>query len=218
VFTDDDCLPSSDMLAALEPVVDEWPRAAIGGMTLNALNYNIYSEASQGIAMFLTRYHHTFSSLFRFFTTTNLTVSREIFQEVGGFSAAFPLAAAEDRDFCERLALLGIEFVYAPQVTVRHAHSLTLSEFCQQHYNYGRGRYQLARARALRGVPTHREALSFYVKLITDPAQRRRNWRGVKMSLLNLVSQVAFTSGYLSERWLHRPAPRASSGDHTPNR
>src|SRR6185503_17187722 len=79
VFTDDDCRPASDMLSVLESLVAERPDATIGGRTVNDLTDNIYSTASQDMVDFLIRYHHGNETRVRFFTTSNLTVSRETF-------------------------------------------------------------------------------------------------------------------------------------------
>lgn len=211
VFTDDDCQPSPDMLTALEATFARFPGAAIGGRTVNALPDNIYSEASQDMVEFLIRHHHAAESSSRFFTTSNLSLARAVFDRVGGFSASFPLAAAEDREFCERLVNRGVPLLYAPEVMVRHAHGLTLPTFWRQHFRYGRGRRELDRARTDRGTTPQFEKMKFYLDLVADPLRRHRNGRGVRLTLLNALSQAAYVSGYISERFAR---PRSAGRDY----
>lgn len=202
VFTDDDCMPHADWLNS----IDRWtssrpgPRA-IGGHTVNVLTDNRYAEASQGIVDYLYEYFGEHSAPRRFFTSNNFVVPREDFIEIGAFDETFALAAAEDRDLCERWLAAGNALQYASDVVVSHAHSLGLVRFTRQHFNYGRGAFDLQRSRAQRGERSLRiEPLRFYVGLIAYPLRRSRSWRGALLALLHLWSQVAYVSGYFFER------------------
>jgi glycosyltransferase involved in cell wall biosynthesis len=211
VFTDDDCSPDADMLRWLEHRLDRAPHAGVGGRTVNALADVLCSVASQDMIDYLFRYHNRSADQARFFTTTNLTLPRDRFEEIGGFDTTFPLAAAEDRELCERWVQHGFELVYAPEVVVRHAHDLALGSFCRQHFNYGRGRYHLIDARERGGRRRSRfEAASFYVGLVGDPLRRERGSRAVKLSSLNLLSQVTYAAGYYLERLRHLPGMHPS--------
>jgi GT2 family glycosyltransferase len=64
-----------------------------------------------------------------FFTTNNLALPAERFRAIGGFDTTFPLAASEDREFCDRWLHHGYQMTYSPEVVVYHAHVLTLRTF-----------------------------------------------------------------------------------------
>jgi len=201
VFTDDDCLPDPQWLSTLALSVSERPRSAVGGRVVAVPDGGMYSDASQMLIDFLYTYYNTDQKGTRFFITSNLVLPAAAFWEVGGFDASFPLAAAEDRDMCDRWCTHGYEMVYAERAIVRHAHALTLRSFCRQHFNYGRGAYHLHRARSRRGEARLRiEPLRFYSRLIVYPISRGRGIRAAGSSLLMLLSQVVYVSGYLLER------------------
>ena len=201
-FTDDDCAPRRDWLRS----IDRWMAAAdspiaLGGQTINVLANNLCATASQGIVDFLYDYYGDESAPRRFFTTNNLVVPRAEFMEIGGFDQHFELAAAEDRDLCERWRMAGWELQYAPDVLVDHAHTLGFGRFTRQHFNYGRGAFDLHRSRSRRGAPALRlEPVRFYFGLIAYPLRRSRSWRGFRLALLHFWSQVDYGSGYFYER------------------
>jgi GT2 family glycosyltransferase len=184
---------------------------AIGGQTLNALSGDSYSSASQLLIDYLYLYYRVDGSEGRFFTTSNFALRREQFDELGGFDESFPLAAAEDREFCERWRAHGYELLYAADVIVRHAHVLTLRGFWRQHFNYGRGAVYLHRARKRRGAGGVRlEPLRFYRDLVTFPLRRGFTSKSAQTALLMLLSQVAYGAGYYRERLLQSASRKAA--------
>jgi GT2 family glycosyltransferase len=200
-FTDDDCLPDPGWLSALAAAAALHPDSALGGRVVNALGEGLYAAASQTLIDFLYEYYNGAEGDGRFFITSNLAVPAARFGEVGGFDVRFPLAAAEDRDFCDRWRERGNEMVYAPAAVVRHAHHLTLRSFCRQHLNYGRGAHHLHSARSRRGEPRLRlEPLRFYARLVLYPVASGAGRRAAALSLLALLSQVMYASGYALER------------------
>ena len=201
MFTDDDCAPRSDWLAAIHRWTSLTTQpTAIGGQTINVLADDIYATASQGIVDYLYEYYGHHHAAVRFFTTNNLVVPREEFLEIGGFDERFHRAAAEDRDLCERWRRHGLPLQYADDVVVSHAHALTFARFNRMHFNYGRGAFDLHRSRARRGQRGLRlEPVRFYYGLITYPL-RSRGWRGVLLAFLHFWSQVAYAAGYFWER------------------
>lgn len=202
VFTDDDCMPHADWLSSIDRWTSSSPGAlAIGGHTINVLADNVYAEASQGIVDYLYEYFGENSAARRFFTSNNLVVRREEFVGVGGFDETFALPAAEDRDFCERWLVAGKPLQYASDVIVNHAHRLGFVRFNRQHFNYGRGAFDLHRSRVRRGERSLGiEPLRFYAGLVSYPLRRSRSWRAVLLAFLHLWSQVAYVSGYFFER------------------
>ena len=218
VFTDDDCMPHEDWLSS----IDRWTSSlsdefAIGGHTVNVLTDNVYAAASQGIIEYLYEYFGGHSATRRFFTSNNLVVPREQFLSLGGFNETFALAAAEDRDFCERWVAAGKRLQYADDVRVRHAHVLDFPRFSRQHFNYGRGAFDLHRSRAQRGERALKiEPLRFYAGLVRYPLRESRTSRAAFLTFLHFWSQVSYVTGYFFGRLRRGWAIRATNPAPTP--
>lgn len=208
-FTDDDCEPAPDWLRVLARATDVDPDAAIGGRTVNALDANPFAEASQSLvdrlyAHFEAQGAHAST---RFFTTSNLCVPTARFREFGGFGAGFPLAAAEDRDLCERWQQRGLPLRYQADAVVLHRHALTFRGFSRQHFRYGRGAYHLEGARRRRGMPAPRvESLRFYWELVRPPRRSGAGLAGraAAIGALRAWSQAVYAAGYGWERLVRR--------------
>lgn len=206
-FTDDDCLPEPRWLPALARRAAAQPDHLIGGETVNVLAANPFSAASQHLVSYLYEYsekqranpHWT-----GFFTSNNLAVPATGFAEIGGFDTRFPLAAGEDRDFCDRWQAHGLPTAFEPDARILHAHRLSFRSYWRQHWNYGRGAFHFTSARARRGAsPIRRQPLSFYLDLLRYPFRHTRWPRAVPESGLLAVSQVASALGYYYERTRH---------------
>lgn len=205
VFTDDDCRPDPHWLTALTACSATHPNAAIGGQIVNALPDRICSTASQLLIDFLYRYHNTNETDSQFLITANVMVPQRTFVEMGGFDESFPLAAGEDRDFCERWLAAPHRMVYCPAAVVHHAHELRITSFCRQHFNYGRGAHHLHRARTRRGQRGLKlESLRFYTGLILAPYHAPQSRRPFALAGLLMLSQVSYAAGYALERWRSR--------------
>lgn len=206
VFTDDDCAPSSDWLSKLAVRFSTVPDVMIGGYTINALKENLYSTASQILIDYLYEYYNKNSVQPNFFASNNIALPTETFRLLGGFDTSFPLAAAEDREFCDRWLYKGYKMLYAPEVQVYHTHELTLRKLWRQHFNYGRGAFCFHKIRANRiSQPIKVEPLSFYLDLLTYPLSRLSSKIGVLVTALIFISQVANAAGFFWER-SHSPS------------
>jgi GT2 family glycosyltransferase len=199
-FTDDDCAPAADWLQGLATRFASSPHAMLGGRTINALPAQVCSSASQLLIDFLYVWYNAEPDRARFFTSSNMAVPVEDFRQIGGFDVRFPLAAAEDRDLCERWFREGRPMIYVAEACVHHAHSLTLRGFWRQHWNYGRGAYSFQQARARRSESRMRfEPFSFYFRLLSFPMSRGHGWRALPLASLLWISQVANALGFFSE-------------------
>lgn len=201
VFTDDDCAPAPDWLRTLTTRFEKAPDCLIGGRTLNALPSNLYSTASQVLIDYLYMYYNIRSSRSSFFASNNLALPADRFHALGGFDTTFPLAAGEDREFCDRWLHHGYEMIYAPEAWVYHAHKLTLPKFWRQHFNYGRGAFYFHLARSRRNTGrTKVEPLSFYLNLLTYPLSQASHQQAMLLAALFVVSQMANVAGFFWEQ------------------
>lgn len=208
-FTDDDCAPGPGWLRALDAALDADPGALLGGRIDNALTGNPFSEASQLLVGHLYDAGRDRSGS-RFFASANVALDRGAFLEAGGFDTSFPLAAGEDREFCDRWAALGRPLRYVPDAVVAHRHALTLRTYLRQHANYGRGAYRFRIARARREAePVRLEPPRFYLDLLASPFDGRPARRAALLTGLLALSQVANAAGFLVE---HRAARRGAGG------
>lgn len=206
VFTDDDCAPLPDWLQALEAQFLKTPECLIGGRTLNALPDNLYSTASQMLIDYLYDYYNADIQEARFFASNNFALPAEVFRKIGSFDTSFPLAAGEDREFCDRLLHFGYQLCYAPEAQIYHAHHLSLPKFWRQHFNYGRGAFHFHQVRSHRNREKIKvEPLQFYWSLLTYPFTQVSSQPSILVSALFLVSQVANVAGFFWEQKQQTP-------------
>lgn len=193
-FTDDDCQPSRDWLQKLKKRFADNEELIIAGRTINALPDNPYATASQLIIDYLNPYYN--ENFAKFLTSNNMALGRDQFREIGGFDTTFPLAAAEDREFCDRCIHRGHRTIYAPEIVVHHAHNLTFYKFLRQHFNYGMGAHHFHKIRSGRSREQMKiEPISFYKNLISYP-WKTSNERKSLLAFLMFMSQAANASGY----------------------
>lgn len=190
IFLDDDCRPQPAWLREITARVA--PDTAVGGVIRNGLRQNTFAEASDLLLREFTNSQYSQpSASFEFLPTANLAVPKEAFWQVGGFHEGFPLAAAEDRDFCHRWRARGYRLQVAPQAIVDHFHEMRWRGFLRQHYSYGRG------ARLYYSL--HRDAprmtRGFYVRLCKAALTH-----GAVLGGLLAASQLASTAGYFARR------------------
>jgi len=201
VFTDDDCQPAPDWLKRLESSCKEENDCIIGGRTVNVLQENLFSTASQTLVSYLFSYYNVTPRQARFLTGSNLTMPSRHFHALDGFDTSFYLMGAEDREFCDRWQYSGFRMVYAPEVIVYHSHYLTLRSYVRQHFNYGRGAFHFQRLyyeRIRKRVKV--EPLSFYLGMVRYPFLQGHFLKAFLISILLCISQAANLTGFFSER------------------
>lgn len=205
-FIDDDCQPDAHWLGTLERYfihnfqASEQPHV-VGGRVYNILTGNNYAIASQALVNYLYQCYNADKDNCGFFTSNNLAVSAADFHAIGGFDETFPLAAAEDREFCDRCLSERYRLIYAPEVVVNHTHNLTLESFWTQQFNYGRGAHHLYRKRATQGLQqVKRQPWTFYLGLLLYPFFRYCLPQAFVIACLFLVSQIAVFVGLSTGR------------------
>lgn len=205
-FTDDDCQPSPDWLTALVDYFFGHTRATktgyiVGGKVLNLLTQNLYSTASQLLVDYLYTQCNADPTDAGFFTSNNLALLAADFRACGGFNETFPLAAGEDREFCDRLKSKGYKLIYATQAIVFHTHELTLRSFWRQQFNYGRGAFHFHRYSTQRHEQQKNQTQPwmFYLNLLLYPFHEQSLLIALPIALLFLVSQIAIAVGLTVE-------------------
>src|SRR3569833_1763496 len=68
-FTDDDCAPAADWLTALARTLESDGQAGAGGKTINRLERNVYSRASQLLLDYVYEYHNPRAGRATFFAS-----------------------------------------------------------------------------------------------------------------------------------------------------
>jgi len=212
VFTDDDCRPAPNWLHLLATGYRSEPRSALGGHTVNALVGNPYASTSQLVIDVGYAHLNLDGETAQFFTTNNLAVPASGFRAVGGLNRSY--TTAEDRDFCARWLARGWKLTYLPDAVVYHAHDLTFSRFCRQHFAYGRGALRYHREQARRWNRRIRIDGAYYRELARAPFRRERPGRALVITALLGVWHVTNTAGFVFEwlRWRDRGAGVSSPG------
>lgn len=191
-FTDDDCAPTQEWLRELAQSFNDAPTGLVGGRTINGLGDNLYSTASQMIVDETYAHFHSRNSDLRFFASNNLAVSATLFHESKGFDSSF--RTSEDRDLCDRLIRRGHPLVYAPKAIVHHHHHLTMTGFCRQHFNYGRGARRFHQVRAQRSGSRLKIDTRFYASVFRRAFY---TWKPLRMTVLMGLWQGANLAGFL---------------------
>jgi GT2 family glycosyltransferase len=196
-FTDDDCKPTTKWLRGLARSANEAPTGLVGGKTVNGLDHNLYSTASQMIVDEAYAYFLSRDSDLRFFASNNIAVSAKLFHKSGGFDPSF--RTSEDRDFCDRWIRRGHPLVYAPEALVYHYHHLTLTAFCRQHFHYGRGAHRFHRVRAQRSGSRLKPDLQFYASVGRRAFSAPLSRNSLRMAGLMGLWQAANLAGFVWE-------------------
>ncbi len=198
LFTDDDCRPRSGWAAAFAKAaaVATVP-TLFAGVTINALDDDIFARTSQAMNDYLTAQDGDGAP---FFASNNIAMPRAHFAGIGGFDTGYRRAAGEDRALCRTWAAAGHAFAPVAGAVLDHHHALSLRRFWRQHRNYG---YGAARFHATAtGTAPFRPARrpGFYAGLVLSPMRGGLTPRGIAMAGLVALSQVATAQGYREAR------------------
>lgn len=199
-FTDDDCLPEPGWLRALASALTQDPSLLVGGRVINAFPQSPYATASQDILDYRYGHFDDDRGWTPFFTSNNIALAADRFRAIGGFDALLPLAAFEDRDFCDRWRARNWPMRYESSAIVRHAHDLSLSSFWRQHFRYGRGAAHLHRARVRCGAAGLRpKPFGFYADMLRYPFRYYPAAAATLGAGLIALSQAATAVGFMWE-------------------
>jgi len=185
-FTDDDCVPRNDWAERLAEAIDAGADAAAGS-TLSA--GGSLAAASELVAGAPAGGRPQGGGLLTFAPSNNLAVSKLVFDALP-FDESYPDAAAEDRDWCARLAASGCALHHVPGAVVVHRQQLTLGRFLKRQVRYGEGAYRFRSGHG--GRPPRLEPAGFYLALV-----RRAFGQGGRVGVLVVVAQAATAVGFV---------------------
>jgi glycosyltransferase involved in cell wall biosynthesis len=177
-FIDDDCVAEPEWAERLADAIVHGADV-VAGKTLS--EGTRLADAAEFIAMAPARVQP-------FAPSNNLACRRHVLESVP-FAGSFREAAAEDRDWCARVAAAGFELVRRPDARVVHRQELTLAKFIRRQLRYGRGAYQF---RADSRGKARLEAPSFYVTLLRDAFAE-----GPMVGALVAAAQVVTAAGFI---------------------
>lgn len=199
-FTDDDCRPQKNWLRILENELSKAPGGAVCGRTVNGVGRQFWAEVSQVLLDYLFESFNQNRKQAGFFISNNLAIPASNFSQIGGFDIRFPLAAAEDRELCDRWLRLGLPLGYVKEAVVKHYHDLSLAGFLRQHFNYGRGAwiYRQIRVESSPQAPAL-ESRRFYSGLLCFPLKRFTLIKGALFGGALVLSQMANAAGFLRQ-------------------
>jgi glycosyltransferase involved in cell wall biosynthesis len=198
-FIDDDCVAQRGWLKAIDEAARAHPGSLLGGSIRNGCPDNIYAAANQHLLETVTGWLVATHNSLRFFTTNNMAVNAREFERVDGFNKVFPIAAAEDREFCARWLAAGGTLCRVPSARVDHYHPQSLTVFTAMHFRYGRGAAFLHRSLRSSPVKTFSSGLHAHVfgHLWSggDPVARK-----LAISGLLFLAQIVTAAGFAVER------------------
>jgi GT2 family glycosyltransferase len=184
---DDDCVAPPSWLRLMVARAEADEHAVVAGPTVNGETGSALAEASQQIVSWLSEATRSGEGEPPFAPTSNICCRREILQAVR-FDPAFPRAAAEDRDWCARLAEAGHPLVFEDAAPVYHHAPLGFGEYLRRHFRYGAGARSYRRRH---GGHAPRQPAASYAALL-----QRSFAHGTRVGAATVLAQAATACGY----------------------
>ena len=146
-FTDSDCLPEPEWLAAGLAALDTSDFA--GGRMKVLVDDDQRMKPTEAFECVFAFDNEAYVLRRGFTVTANLFCSRKVFEAVGGFR----VGVSEDADFCFRPREKGFRLGYAPSAVVGHPARRTWSELLRKWRRLNAEGYELEAERGRGGVP-----------------------------------------------------------------
>ena len=147
VFTDADCVPRPDWMAAVaRRLADGKVDALMGRVVLEESNWlgNTISALgfpAGGAVGFDKIWKVDAAGNTTSFSTCNCAVRKEVFRAVGGFDESFPYPGGEDSLLARHVVAAGCRIRYCPRAVVHHAARSDFRGFLQWQYKRGVSSY-----------------------------------------------------------------------------
>jgi len=138
IFIDSDCIAAHDFLQKHLNANDDKPSRLVGGAVSVDFDQN-YWILSDNIATFHETLSHTDPGPRDIMPSLNLSLSKMLWDQIGGFDTTFPKPAGEDADFSYRARQLGAQLFFTPDAKIEHHHKRGSLKLLLQHaYNFGK--------------------------------------------------------------------------------
>ena len=134
LFTDDDCVPSSDWLAAMTTPFQDPGVVGVKG----AYRTRQQSLVARFVQADYEDRYRLMANLpeIDFIDTYAAAFRRERFLEMNGYDTSFPVACAEDIELSYRMSERGWKMKFVPTAIVYHTHPDTLRKYLQKKYKF----------------------------------------------------------------------------------
>lgn len=140
-FTDADCVPHPDWI---EKTLNGFNESAIGvvcGSYGIANPENLLARCIHKEILF--RHERLMPDFPKVFGSYNFAVRKKLFDEVGGFNAAYRNASGEDNDLSYKIIQAGYKIYFNKNVQVDHFHTTRLIKYLKEQYRHGYWRAQM---------------------------------------------------------------------------
>jgi cellulose synthase/poly-beta-1,6-N-acetylglucosamine synthase-like glycosyltransferase len=134
LFTDDDCVPAPDWLAAMLGPFKDPDLVGTKG---------VYRTRQESLAARFVQieYEDKYRRMARlpridFIDTYSAAFRRDRFLEMHGYDTSFPVACAEDIELTYRMSRRGWKMVFVPEAVVYHTHPATLWQYLKKKYKF----------------------------------------------------------------------------------
>ena len=197
-FTDDDCVPDQNWIAAIHAECIADPSLAVLGGRVEPLeppdNRVCIRSFTESTAIY------TYDNLRKFMIGCNISFRRELFEIVGPFDTGLgkgtKIDSGEDTDFLYRALKRGLKIVCSPEVLVYHGHGRHTQEAiqsCKDAHGKGRGAFYCKHILAGDQVIL-RKALSELFNLASKTLRYRpqANWQPSPLRVLAHLTCGAF--------------------------
>jgi glycosyltransferase involved in cell wall biosynthesis len=168
LFTDDDCVPTAEWLAAItEPFQDP---IVVG--TKGVYRTRQQSLAARFVQIEYEDKYRLMSALSQidFIDTYSAGFRRERFLEMGGYDTSFPVACAEDIELSYRMSARGWIMKFVPGAVVYHTHPDTLWKYLAKKYKFAFWRMLAVRKNPSKAVKDSHTPQLMKLQLLFAPA------------------------------------------------
>jgi len=138
VFIDSDCVAAENFLEMHLTANGGNDRKLVGGAVKIDSNEN-YWTLSDNIATFHEVLSHMPPGPRDILPSLNLSLSKSLWNQLGGFDPKYPKAAGEDADFSFQAREKGSDVIFTPDAIVTHLHKRdSLTSILKHAYNFGK--------------------------------------------------------------------------------
>ncbi len=138
IFIDADCIAANHFIEEhVMAHAGKEDKVIGGGVSLQPRgNYWVLSD---NIATFHEILAHTQAGAREILPSLNLSLSRSLWNKLGGFDPTFPTAAGEDADFSFRARQSGADLIFTPKAIVEHRHQrASFTSLLNHAYTFGK--------------------------------------------------------------------------------